>query len=79
MIQGEATTKDNSSIIIEGFQSDKIKNSTSPQKLAKEDNNDFNWLDKDKLNEENEEASKLNNLLGKKRNFIERKRKSFKY
>ena len=71
MIQGEATTKDNSSIIIEGFQSDKLKNSTSPQKLAKEDNNDFNWLDKDKLNEENEEASKLNNLLGKKRNFIE--------
>ena len=71
MIQGEATTKDNSSIIIEGFQSDKLKNSTSPQKLAKEDNNDFNCLDKDISNGDNEEASNLNNLIGKKRNFIE--------
>ena len=71
MIQGEATTKENSSIIIEGFQSDKLKNNISPQKLTKEDNNDLRSVDIGLLNEDNEEASNLNNLMGKKRNFIE--------
>ena len=72
MIQGEATTKENSSIIIEGFQSDKLKNNISPQKLTKEDNNDLRSVDIGLLNEDNEEASNLNNLMGKKRNFIEK-------
>ena len=69
MIQSEITTKENSSTISEGFKSNKLKNSTSPKKLTNEDNNDFSFLDEGSLKEDDEEASKMNKLLGNKKNF----------
>ena len=69
MIQSEITTKENSSTISEGFKSNKLKNSTSPKKLTNEENNDFSFLDEGSLKEDDEEASKMNKLLGNKKNF----------